>query len=1091
MNNNVYIYNKVKRLALMILLLVACTVTAVAQQVVTGTVVDADLKEPIIGANVVLVNSQNRNIKGTTTDIDGNYSLSVPENLKNVTIQVSYIGMKTQKVKYTGQTKLDFTLSDDSKTSLDEVVVTGSRRDNMGISKLEQTSSVQSLKMDQIVESSPVGSIEEALQGQISGLDITMGGDPGAKNTMQIRGANTLNGDANPLIVVDGVPYDTEIGDDFDFATANSEDFGALLNIAPANIESIDVLKDAAATAIYGSKGSNGVLLINTKRGAMGKTQFNFSTKWTIKQEPSSIPLLDGRQYTAMMQDALWNAANAKGVQSASNEMNMLFNADPINYNPNYKYYDEYNQNTDWLDQVKQNAWVTDNNFSMSGGGEKARYRLMLGYYDEKGTTVGTGMNRLSTQLKVTYNFSDRLRVHTDFSFTNTKKDANVVENVRSQAQSAMPNKSPYWIDDVTGLPTDQYFSMNSDYEGEYSESSSKGKNFNPVAMANLGYNKTNSREEKMTITLEYDFPFHLRFNGWVSLNMKTNKNNKFLPQAATGVLWNSVYSNRATDATSDSYSLQSEAKLLYSNTFAKVHGLTATLIARTKQAQSTSTSNVTYGNASASLSDPVIGSAVSSTSSGSSEARSISFIGQAVYSFDNRYVLKGTINYEGNSAMGSNHRFGSYPAFGFAWNIDKEHFWSEKFLKIVNEAKFRASMGWAGKSPSGSSAYYGAYSSLGDYVSNPAIYPSRMQLNKLKWETTREWDLGLDLRLFNKLNVTFDYYDKKTTDLLLKNTAIPATTGYDKIAWINSGELSNKGFEIRFDYDVLKKGPWSLRIGANASRNINKVEKLPSTYVQENYTFGNGKYALRIVEGQPIGAFYGYRYQGVYQNTTETYAKDASGSVMYDINGKPITMRNGTTLVYPGDAKYEDVNHDGVINEKDIVYLGNANPKLIFGGNLNLKWKDLTLTAVIYGRLGQKVINAARMNLENMYGKGNQSTAVLHRWRAEGDVTDIPRALYGMGYNYLGSDRFVEDATYVRLKTLTLNYSIPKKFLTKLGWGITSCKIFATGYDLFTFTSYSGQEPEVGMPTATKLVQDSSTTPISKRYVFGLSVNF
>ena len=289
----------------------------------------------------------------------------------------------------------------------------------------------------------------------------------------------------------------------------------------------------------------------------------------------------------------------------------------------------------------------------------------------------------------------------------------------------------------------------------------------------------------------------------------------------------------------------------------------------------------------------------------------------------------------------------------------------------------------------------------------------------------------------------------------------------------------------------MFKKGPWSLRIGANASRNINKVEKLPSTYVQENYSFGNGKYALRIVEGQPIGAFYGYHYQGVYQNTAETYAKDASGNVMYDINGKAITMRNGSTLVYPGDAKYEDVNHDGVINEKDIVYLGNANPKLIFGGNLNLKWKDLTLTAVIYGRLGQKVINSARMNLESMYGKGNQSTAVLHRWRAEGDVTDIPRALYGMGYNYLGSDRFVEDATYVRLKTLTLNYSIPKKFLTKLGWGITSCKLFATGYDLFTFTSYSGQDPEVGMPTANKLVQDNSTTPISKRYVFGLSVNF
>lgn len=350
----------------MAFMLVACVITTAAQQVITGTVTDAKFNEPIIGANVVLVNSQNRYVKGATTDLDGNYSLQVPENAKNLTLQVSYIGMKTVKVKYTGQTKSDFKLEDGSKTSLNEVTVTASRRDNMGITRMERTNSVQSINLSDIVESSPVTSIEDALQGQIAGLDISMGGDPGAKNTMQIRGTNTLNGDANPLIVVDGVPYDVSIDDDFDFSTANSEDFGALLNIAPANIESIDVLKDGAATAIYGSKGSNGVLLINTKKGAMGKTRFNFSTKWTIKQEPSSIPLLNGRQYTAMMQDALWNAANAKGLTNADTEMDMLFNADPINYNPNYKYYDEYNQDTDWLEAVKQHAFISDNNFSMS-----------------------------------------------------------------------------------------------------------------------------------------------------------------------------------------------------------------------------------------------------------------------------------------------------------------------------------------------------------------------------------------------------------------------------------------------------------------------------------------------------------------------------------------------------------------------------------------------------------------------------------------------------------------------------------------------------------------------------------------------------
>ena len=1055
-----------------------------AQSVLSGVVKDATFNEPIMGANVVLVNSGNRYIKGAVTDVDGNYTLQVPADAKNLKVKVSYIGMQSETVKYTGQTHLNFTLKDDARTNINEVVVTGRKTDGMGISRMEQTSSVQSLKVTDIVETTPVGSIEEALQGQISGLDITMGGDPGARSAIRIRGTNTLNGDSEPLIVVDGVPYDTEISDDFNFATANEEDFGALLNIAPSNIESIDVLKDASATAIYGSKGANGVLLINTKKGSMGKTQFSFSSKLTTKYEPESIPLLNGSQYTALMQDELWNAANAKGISSATNEMNMLFNSDEINYNPNYKYYDEYNCDTDWLSMVKQNAIASDNNFSMSGGGDKARYRFALGYYDEQGTTVGTGLQRLSSQLKVTYNFSDRMRVHTDFSFTNTNKDANVLSNVRSMAQTKMPNLSPYWIDDVTKQATDRYFTQQEDFQGSYSS------NYNPVAMAELGYNKTTIREEKMTIQLEYDFPFHLKAQGWVSMNMRTNKNKQFLPQEATGVLWTNSYANRATDATSDAFVLQSEVKLIYNNTFKEKHLLTGTAVFRTYQSQSFSATNITYGNTSANLSDPVVGSVVASSNSGNSERRSVSFIGQAVYTYDSRYALKATLNYEGNSAMGSKNRFGAYPAFGLAWNVDKEHFWSDATRKWFTEGKIRIGLGWAGKAPSGASNYFGAYQSLGQYNDMQAIYPVRMQLDKLKWETTRETDLGIDLRLWDKLGITFDYYDKKTTDLLLKNTSLPSTTGYGTIAWLNSGVLTNKGFELRFDYQIFKNKIWTITANANCSRNINKVIELPATYVQENYTFGNGNYALRIVEGAPVGSFYGYRYLGVYQNTEDTYARDAEGNVMYDYKGNAITMRNGTTLTYPGDAKYEDVNHDGVINENDIVYLGNANPKLIFGGGFQVKWRDLTLTTFFYGRLGQMVINKARMNLESMYGKGNQSTAVLHRWRAEGDDTDIPRALYNMGYNYLGSDRFVEDATFIRLKTLSLSWNVPKAWLKQINF-FSRATIAVTGYDLFTWTNYQGQDPEVGMPSATSLVMDNSTTPVTKRFCFNLTLNF
>lgn len=1073
-----------------------CSLGIAAQErVVTGKVtekLDNGTEDPIIGANVVLVNNQNRYIKGAVTDIDGNYVLQVPADAKNVKVRATYIGMKAVTVNYNGQTEINFSL--ESEAMLQEVTVTGTRggRDGMGISRLEQTSATQKVDLSAIVENSPVTSVEEALQGQIAGLDINLGGDPGARSSIRIRGTSSLSASNEPLIVIDGVPQDVDITEDFNFSTANEEDFGALLNIAPANIESIEVLKDASATAIYGTKGANGVLLINTKRGSTGKTKFSFSSKFTAKREPESIPLLNGAQYVSLMQDAIWNAANAKGISNAANEMNMLFNNPEINYDPNYRYYNEYNVDTDWLDAVKKNAIITDNNFSMTGGGEKAVYKLNLGYYDEQGTTVGTGVQRLSAGMKITYNFSDRLRVRTDFSFSNTNKDANALSSVRGIAQQKMPNLSPYWIDKNTLLPTDVYFSRDEDFQGAFTSTSSSSvssANYNPVAMVKEGYNKTTQRDEKMTITLQYDFPFHLQYQGWVSLNMRTTKNRQFLPQVATGVLWTSSLANRSVDATSDAFSLQSENKLIYNNSFLEKHRVIATALVKTSDNESFSYTSTTYGNASANLSDPVVGSVVASSGSGNSERRSISMIGQLVYSYDNRYVLRGTVNHEGNSTMGKEKRWGTFPAFGASWNIEQEHFWSDSFKKWFNEGKLRFGYGWSGTSPSGASIYLGAYKSLGQYMDMAAITPDRMQLDNLKWETTREMDFGLDLRLFDRLSITFDYYDKKTEDMLLKDTKLPASTGYDKVKYINSGKMSNKGVELRFEYTILRNKVWTISANANVSRNINKVEELPSTWVMDNYSFGNGNYALRIVENAPVGSFYGYKYLGVYQNTAETYARDAIGNVMYDWQGNVITMKNGTVQTYPGDAKYEDVNHDGVINESDIVYLGNANPKFFGGGGFQIRWKDLTLTTFFYGRYGQKVINGARISLENMYGKNNQSTAVLHRWRAEGDQTDIPRALYGMGYNYLGSDRFVEDASFIRLKTLSISYNFPKKWLKN--WGITKLNVFATGYDLFTWTKYKGQDPEVSMPSATSLVRDNATTPVSRRFSVGLNIDF
>lgn len=1042
--------------------------------------------EPIYSANVVVVNKQNRYLNGVITDLDGNYNISVPADEEGLRIRISYIGMKTQTFPFTGQRRLDVLLEEDTQT-LTDVVITEKRieRDGMGVSRREQTSATQKLDMEEIISNVPVSTIEEALQGQLGGVDIVLGGDPGARSAIRIRGTNSLSASSEPLIVIDGIPYSTDISDDFSFATANEEDFGALLNIAPSDIASIEVLKDASATAIYGTKGSNGVLLITTKKGSKGRTNFTFSSKYTAKFEPESIPLLNGSQYVAMVQDALWNTANAKGLASASNELDLLFNTYEINYDPSWQFFDEYNVDTDWLELVRQTAITSDNNFSLSGGGDKATYRFSLGYLNEQGTTIGTNLDRLTTKLNINYDFSERLRVTADFGFTQSDRAANYL-NVRSEAMTKMPNKSPYYLDDVTGQTTDMYFSrQEDDFQGAFNGSS----HYNPLAMANESYNNTMQREEKISFNLQYRFPFNLTYQGYVAMNMRTTRNNKFLPQIATGVLWTSSNANRSTDAVSDNFVLQSENKLLYNKTFDEVHSLIATGLFRTSQSQNFSYTSSTSGNASPELSDPTVGSVVAGIGSGLSESRSVSSIAQAIYTYDDRYVLKGTVNMEGNSAMGKSNRFGTFPSFGLAWNAEEESFVEDLFW--LDEAKARVSLGWSGNAPSGSALYLGAYKSLGSYMDMPAIYPVRIQLDKLKWETSREWNYGVDMRLFqNKLGFTVDYYSKYTYDLLLSNVSIPATTGYSTIKYFNSGEMSNRGWEFRTDYEIFKNKDWRVAANFNISRNNNKVEKLPENMNEENYTFGNGNYAVRIVEGDPIGSFYGYRYNGVYQNTEDTYALDAEGNVMYDYNGDIIGMKNGTLSVYPGDAKYEDINKDGVINEYDIVYLGNANPILIGGGGFTVKYKQLSLTTFFYGRYGQKVINSARMSLENMYGTNNQSTAVLKRWRNEGDDTDIPRALYGMGYNYLGSDRFVEDASFMRLKTLSLSYAVPSTLLKQVG--INSLSVFCTGYDLFTWTNYTGQDPEVSLPSsATSLVKDNATTPVSRRVSLGFNLNF
>ena len=374
------------------------------------------------------------------------------------------------------------------------------------------------------------------------------------------------------------------------------------------------------------------------------------------------------------------------------------------------------------------------------------------------------------------------------------------------------------------------------------------------------------------------------------------------------------------------------------------------------------------------------------------------------------------------------------------------------------------------------------------------AVKPESPDLTHLKYETITSNNIGVDVGLFSdRITFAVELYTKVTDDMLQKKIKVPSSTGLSTVAWYNSGKMENRGWEFNIDVAAVRTKDWGFNLGFNISQNKNKVLELPENQSDETYTFGNKKYAYRVLMGDPLGSFYGYRYKGVYQNVEETYAVDKTGQQIMDINGAPVVVKNGYQKVYPGDAKYEDVNGDGVIDENDIVYLGNSNPTLTGGLNFTLRYKKLSLVAALHGRAGQKVINESRINMENMYGKNNQSVAVLRRWRSEGDNTDIPRALYDKGYNYLGSDRFVEDASFLRLKTITLKYQFPENWMKPLG--INKLEIYATGYDLFVWTKYTGQDPEINLKnpdgSAAQVAIDSNNTPKAMRFAFGLNLRF
>jgi TonB-linked SusC/RagA family outer membrane protein len=1091
---------RILALAPVITVLAAASALAQDKILIRGKVTDKG--GPLVGVSVAEKDRDNRIVGGAQTDMNGNFSITV-RNAAGQMLVFSYMGYTSQTVPIGTKAVIDVRL-EESAVDIDEVVVTAKKKVAIGSLNIDERDMTYAYsKLDtKDIDALPVSSIDQALQGRLAGVDIVANsGQPGSGMSIRIRGTASINNSADPLIVVNGLPYEANISSDFDFATADEESYSQLLNISPSDIQEITVLKDAASTAMYGSKGANGVLMIRTKQGAIGKPRLSYNFKATLSSPRDAIPTLNGDQYTTLIQEAALNAGTPLSLVAYPE-----FARDPNN--PFYYY--NYGQNTDWVDEVQKVAFKHEHNFALSGGGEKAVYRVSVNFLNEDGNIINTNYNRFTTTLNLTYNISDLIRVVADMSYVHGESKNAFMTDILGTTYTKMPNQSVYEYT-VSGERTPNYFSPEETPQGSFTSanlSTNKGGIYNPVAMAYESSRFSISDRVRPNFTMQYRMlPGVLEYTGTVGFDIGSNKNKGSLPQVATGRPWTENTVNRVQDSDDETFIVQVYNTLAFTPKISEWAKLTTFAKLNTTDRQTEAFSATASNTASIYLTDPTNPSRLISPNSGRSQERQVQGTVFAGWSFFDRYIIDGVATIDGNSRFGAGYRYGVFPSISGRWRVSGEPYVRE--LKFLNDLSLRASYGQSGKVPDKNYLFYNRYYTYAyTYADELGVYSSSMELTNLRWEKTRELNLGLNLIAFNnRVNVDLEWYRKRTNDLMFPDVGIPSTSGVSKI-YMNVGSMDNDGWEASLFATPVKTSSWQVDFRVSLSRNQNMIRSLSDNVpLSVTPTAENGKYMARIQEGNPLGSFYGYRYEGVYLNQDQTIARDAAGNKIYTYNSKgeriPVEMRfwyptNGY-LFEAGDAKYGDINYDGNINYMDIVYLGNANPLLVGGFGPTIKYKSWSLDAYFYFRYGFDIVNSTKMDMEKMYDFNNQSTATLRRWvypyenpdEAPADL--LPRALYKKGYNWLGSDRYVEDGSFLKFKSLTLRYSFDKGLVRKIG--LTELGLNFTTYNLFTWTSYTGMNPEVSIRNVSKDIYsigyDSSRAPSNIEFMVGVNMTF
>ncbi|MCR4591534.1 MAG: SusC/RagA family TonB-linked outer membrane protein [Bacteroidaceae bacterium] len=1170
--------NKITKLILLWVIALMALPASAQQRRISGTVSD-DI-DVIIGANVVEKDKNNRIVSQTVTDMNGNFTMNIKD--PNNTLTISYIGYRPYVVKLGGKNVYKVTLVDATKEMKVVDVVAKKKAPTTGleIPEREYSGAVQKFSMEDM-EGLAFESVDQALQGQIAGLDIVPNsGNLGSGTTMRLRGISTINGNKQPLIVLNDhifeIPdeYKDENFEDYD----NEEQFSTLLSVNPEDIESVTVLKDAASTAKWGMKGAAGVIEIKTKRGVKGKTRVNFSYKFTGTWQPEGYKMLDGDGYTMYMKESYYNP-----YQRPTTEYG-LYELDYDRSKPNIYY--NYNKNTDWVKEVKQFGQEHRFSLNLNGGGEKATFRISANYDKSAGNIIGQSMDRFTTNTALDYWVSDRIKFSSTIDlgfYTNNKNYGN---DILDRAYKAMPNMS-VWEYDSNGDPTGNYFNMlplaalysKSGYTRQENNGYKTSfylrdmfRNGNPVARAMEAWWKMSQYNLKPQFSIEYKLlgkesdQWRLDYVGDVELQVFNTSNDDYCPSDLKPMAWVWGGDNQPLHQDGNpkvwipnerNYVSNKEEKTLqfstrhdlrfYSAFPNKDHSLSA--LARFEITTGSGTQQkMGLWNVPDQITDPTVIALLREAETKTSEWRSQSFFFNTHYSYKSKYNLDASLRIDGSTAFGSGHKYASFPSVAVRWNVSDEKFmdWSKKWLQMFG---LRASWGIVGNTGGSGSDQYNKYKVDHYYNGHQVIVPENLSLTDLRWEKVYKMNLGFNLELFGgMLNFDGEMYNHKTTDLIMEHLRISGANGFDELKFINGGVMRNTGWEINFSTGkICKIGKFSMKLRGNLAQNFNEVEEMNPLILEnlngsDTYQPENLGWNRRVQIGNALGSFYGLHYLGVYrydydhngyttksisdygyaevnnsgcdakgnpintaaaaarrgENATCPIAYDADGNMLTNAKGEPLPMyycyNEGYRKKFSGgDAIYEDINHDGQIDRYDMVYLGNSNPKCNGGFGIQLYYGKLSINAGFNFRMGNMIFNYARMEYESMYNNNNQSYASTWRWRKNGDITTIPRALnnYGTGYksyNSLMSDRYIEEGDYLRLQYIQVSYDFDAKKLKK--YHLKSMKLFASISNPFVWSRYTGVDPDVS-PSGYDCAVDKSKTPRNKSFTCSLNIGF